>query len=321
MAVDIKINKIRDALIAAFSQIKDSVKLKEVQFALETTGIQGAVEILEGLQIEGIIDQHIIDDINTVILTGGQAMIESLPASATIAAIPFRYDMLYALTADRIRAYQTQLIQQISNNTRQAIMESLKADFMAGVNPKVTARNFKNTIGLTVQQERAVRNFERGLRELNPRVLERALRDKRYDRTILNAIMNKKPLTEVQIEQMVSRYRTRYVAYRAEVIARTESLRAISIGQYTSMVQAANEGYIDRERMRRFWVHTRGPRTRPTHRLIDGMNPEGVAIDEPFITPLGPLLYPRDPNGSAANTVQCRCRVRYKMLSLEEIYG
>jgi hypothetical protein len=39
------------------------------------------------------------------------------------------------------------------------------------------------------------------------------------------------------------------------------------------------------------------------------MNERGVGHAEPFASPLGPILYPGDPNALAANTIQCRCAV------------
>jgi hypothetical protein len=70
---------------------------------------------------------------------------------------------------------------------------------------------------------------------------------------------------------------------------------------------------VDTGRLRRFWVKTNDSRTRDAHRAVPDMNPEGVGMDEPYRTPLGPLMFPRDPNGSGANTIQCRCAERYAL--------
>jgi hypothetical protein len=69
---------------------------------------------------------------------------------------------------------------------------------------------------------------------------------------------------------------------------------------------------VDASRVKRFWVYTHDKRTRMSHREIPGMNPEGVDMDGGmYQTPLGPLQYPRDPNGIGSNTIQCRCAERF----------
>ncbi|MEK6323606.1 MAG: phage minor head protein [Acidobacteriota bacterium] len=104
------------------------------------------------------------------------------------------------------------------------------------------------------------------------------------------------------------------IAARAETIVRTEVLRVQAIATQARMME-------DRDRMRRIgydlqkqWLTADDERVRISHRLINGQVRE---IDKPFDVPIGivgliagsteELLYPRDPKGSAANTVNCRC--------------
>ena len=54
---------------------------------------------------------------------------------------------------------------------------------------------------------------------------------------------------------MVERYRERYVKYRAEVIGRTEALRAVHAGNYEGYLQAIDEGAINREELQRTVDH------------------------------------------------------------------
>jgi hypothetical protein len=305
--------RIASALLSAFAEIKDTVKITELTTLINQGGITAAYNYLNELQIEGIIEKHFVDDLNSAIVDSGRMTVSAIPSGATT-GVPFRYNILNPATAEYIRTYELNLIQRIGANTREGIRQAIQADAIAGVNPISTARTFRDTIGLTPNQEQAVANFKTGLEDLDRRVLDRRLRDKRFDPTIRTAIENGTPLRRDQIEKMVARYRERFVQYRATTIARTEAMRATSIGSYTSIVQAAAEGSIDGERLRRFWVYSRGPRTRPAHRAIPSLNPGGVEIDQPFVTPLGPLMFPRDPNGTAENTINCRCTVVYKLL-------
>ncbi len=309
--------KIRNALLAAFAELKDSISIGKLTTAIESFGIAGGYQFLSDMQIEGVISKHLVDNLNNAIVESGRFTIGIIPNAAKTDA-PFRYNILLPITANEITRYELNLIQGIGANTREAIRNALQADSIAGTNPITTARRFRATLGLTSKQELAVRNYRNNLENLNRDSLNRNLRDKRFDRSVLTAIETDTPLTKTQINRFTERYRQRSIKYRSEVIARTESLRAVSLGEYTSLQQAVNEGFIDRDKVKRFWVFTKDGKTRNAHRLIPQLNPDGVFIDQPFTTPLGPLRFPRDPSGSASNTIQCRCRVVYKLIKEDE---
>lgn len=305
--------KIRDGLLAAFTELKGDINMSALERALRTRGIQGAYQVLADLQIEGVVEKHIVDDLNNAIAESGRFTIGAIPKSA-ITSVPFRYNIINPATAESITRYEFNLIRMIGANTREAIRNSLEADQITGVNPRRTAVNFRSTLGLTPKQELAVRNYRNNLENLDRDALNRQLRDRRFDRSVIRAIDSDTPLKRSQIDRFTDRYRERFIKYRSEVIARTESLRATSVGEYTGLIQGVNEGSIDRDKVRRFWIFTKDSRTRSSHRMIPLLNPDGVAIDQPFTTPLGPLRFPRDPEGSAANTIQCRCRVSYRIV-------
>lgn len=305
--------KIAASLLRAFDAIKKEVSIATLETTMTSGGIPAVVHLLSTLNIESIIEKEIIDDINGAILESGRQTIKVVPSGSLTDAV-FYYNILNPVTSDFIRSYQLSLIQKIGSNTREAIRNSIEADYLAGNNPRSTARIFKDTIGLTPTQELAVRNYKKGLEELDPNILNRKLRDKRFDSTVKRAVSTKNNLTPAQIDNMVDKYRQRYLTFRATTIARTESLRAVSIGEYTSVIQAVNNGSVDATNVRRFWIYTDDKRTRNEHRQIPGLNPNGVLVDQPFVTPYGPLLFPRDPSGSAANTIQCRCTVVYRII-------
>ena len=88
---------------------------------------------------------------------------------------------------------------------------------------------------------------------------------------------------------------------RAGVIARTETHAASSFANE----EAAKETGLD---LQKEWIAAMGERTRNDHADADGQT---VARDEPFIVGGEQLKYPGDPNGSAANVINCRCVVAY----------
>ena len=206
-------------------------------------------------------------------------------------------------------------IREIDQTTRDTIRQVLQSGLTAGDDPFAIARRIRGSIGLTQRQEAAVNNYERMLRALDPEVLDRKLRDRRSDASVARAINNDKALTDAQVRSLVDRYRDRYVKYRSNVIARTESIRAVQGAQWELFQDMINKGQIDARQIRRTWIHTGDAHVRNAHLQIPSMNPKGVGQNETFASPLGPILYPGDPSALAANTIQCRCAVFARIIS------
>ena len=302
---------IRDALIKAWNELRTQESRAAIVRALNEGGIEGVLRLFE--TIEPKLAAHLSPVIDQALGTGAALPVQMLPA-AGILNPDITISLYNANTVGFLEQYKLNLIQQIGSNTRDAIRNSLMQDALDGINPVSTARNFRNTIGLTAKQEQAVRNYRSYLEQLDKSALERKLRDKRFDRTIERAILEENPLSKEQIEKMTNRYRERYIKYRSETIARTEALRATSIGNRMALDQMISNADVDVENIRRFW-HTSGDeRVRSNHRIIPELNSKGIRLDEYYDTPLGPLKYPRDPNGNSANTIQCRCVETYRYI-------
>jgi hypothetical protein len=206
-------------------------------------------------------------------------------------------------------------IREIDQTTRDTIRQVLQSGTTAGDDPFAIARRIRGSIGLTRRQEAAVSNYERMLRALDPEALDRKLRDRRSDASVGRAIRNDKALTDAQVRSLVDRYRDRYVKYRANVIARTESIRAVQGAQWELFQDMINKGQIDARQVRRTWINTGDGHVRNSHVQIPSLNPRGVGQAETFTSPLGPILYPGDPSAVAANTIQCRCAVFARIIS------
>jgi hypothetical protein len=100
------------------------------------------------------------------------------------------------------------------------------------------------------------------------------------------------------------------VEARATVIARTEINRAANTGHSIAAKELPYE--VDKK-----WIAAHDHRTRESHRIIDAHQ---VGENDFFNVPVfkgkiqigtEEMLYPGDPNASAGNTINCRCRVIY----------
>lgn len=302
--------RIRKALLRAFDALR--LPTAAIQGALETGGLEGVMSLFGGM--EDVVRREAAAELRAAIRESGRMTIGLMPAQAVLNA-DFAFDTLNPATVDFIRNYELNLIRQVSEGTRGAIRNKLRRDIIAGVNPRRTASAVRGTIGLTAKQELAIENYRRALEELDPRALDRKLRDGRFDGSVRRAVESGRPLSQDQVERMVARYRERFIRHRAATVSRTESMRAVTVGQQSAVRQMLASKAVDETRVRRFWVTTHDNRTRDSHLAVPDMNPDGVAFGESYATPLGPLAFPRDPNGTGSNTVNCRCTERFALAS------
>jgi len=87
------------------------------------------------------------------------------------------------------------------------------------------------------------------------------------------------------------------IGSRAMMIARTETLTAVSLGQAAAMADAAK---LVPDLMK-MWVTADDDRVRDSHEMLHG---DVIAHDDEFANG---LQFPRDPSGPPEEVLQCRC--------------
>ena len=242
-----------------------------------------------------------------------------------------------------VQQYPLRLIREVDDATRAGIRQHLLDGLKAGENPRTVATSVKGVIGLTKTQEKAVSNFRKEIETIHLKsdpkaggmnlggsisrapggaqtyevdgngnpvdgITQRRLRDYRYDRTLARAITDGKPLEPEQVDKMVEAYRQKYLKYRAETIARTESLRALNIGSHAAYMAIAETSPELAGMLKRQWVLARDERTCKRCKGVVRLNPGGVGLDEPFRTTTGTIMHPPE-------HPSCRCVVTVSSLS------
>lgn len=208
-------------------------------------------------------------------------------------------------------------IKRINNESRDAVRAVVERSVNEGRNPRSVITDLAGSvhadgsrsggiIGLTERQATAVMNFRKALEGRSMEALSRQLRDRRYDAAMRdNAVRTSdgkinpdhKPLSEEKINMLVRRYEGRMLAYRAEVIARTESLRIQGEAQLLSWNDAVNRGAVSIGQMTKTWFTARDEKVRPAHAAMHGVV---VGLNDYFMAEdTGPILMPSAPN--------CRC--------------
>lgn len=198
------------------------------------------------------------------------------------------------------------LITAIQSQQLGIVREHLGSALRDGIEPARLGRMLRSTTGLSPRQARALENYERGLYEkfrtgstsIPLRGAGRPLADQRYSVSRLD---------EQKIQTLVDRYRERLVNYRAEMIARTETMRSANAGAYAEWMAAGRSGLLDLTTARRIWIVTPDDRTCDDCMMLSGQTVgmteaftlQGYAVDG---TPLDPVTSEMPPIHPS-----CRC--------------
>lgn len=311
--------RIREAFGQSIEELRQQFSLNEIADMIEQSGLPGIEGLLTAETARQAM-QPVGQAYQDGLIEAGRERGEQISGNVRgpNGVIRFTFDPGHPETADRLREGRLRLIRETSDDQEQVVRNAVADSLERGENPRTAARAFRDSIGLTERQQRAVQNFRRMLEQGEHGALDRELRDRRFDPTVRRAVEGETTLSREQIDRMTERYRERMIRHRSEVIARTESLRALQEGREAARQQMIDDGQLDPEQVRRFWINARDARVRENHRIIPQTNSEGVGANEAFDAPLGPLRFPRDPRGLPEQTIQCRCAVAERIVDVEE---
>ncbi len=231
----------------------------------------------------------------------------------SVGEIIIDFDQTNDFAVAAMKQNRLRLIQGFTHQQREATREALLEGMRRGANPIEQARNFRDSVGLTANQVRAVNNYRRALEEGDSGALARQLRDRRFDPTVRRSLESGTPLSKQQVDKMVERYRQRYITYRANMIARTEALRSVHEGADAEFRQAIENGQIDPNNMTQEWNTARDERVRGSHRT---MHNQTVQLGEQFTSGNGRKTKYPGGFGVASEDIHCRCTVGTRMTSL-----
>jgi hypothetical protein len=246
-------------------------------------------------------------------VNAGQVTARWLDKQLRPAAVAKKLPVFDPLDSEAMRAAERnrlELIREIEAEQRMLVRDILMEGARTGANPRVVAREIRETIGLTEYQRGIVENYRRQLESgAYAQALERELSSGVSDRAIAAALRDTRALTPAQIDTAVERYRANMVTARAETIARTEGLRIAHQGSEELYRQAVERGDLEASQIERTWNHSPGAKNskneRVFHRVMHG---QVRGFGERFESGLGgQLRYPGDPEASGEETISCRC--------------
>ena len=258
--------RVRRAFEQAINSIRDEISEAEIAALIERGDIDGIMARITPQLLEDNF-QVVAAAISQAVLAGGEVAAALQPAVIGVngQTVNFVFNATNPRLASFAQRATAQRIREISEDVRGVMRGVIQRGTLVGDNPRTTARAVRESLGLTAKQELAVRNYRAALETNSSSALQRALRDRRFDPTVRRAIEQGVQLSDDQINRMVERYRARYVKYRSEVIARTESIRAVQGAQHELFQSYIDDGRIAPQQVRRFWHYTQDERTRAEH--------------------------------------------------------
>jgi hypothetical protein len=307
--------RVREAFADFVRDARSPKVVAEVSRFLQAGDVEGALRILDSYvtRMGGVIPRIFTE----------AAAAEIAAVAPLIARLNPRVAISFSPTdpaaADLMRRASLEFIAEFTQKQRESVRAAVIEAMLEGKGPAATARAFRDSIGLTATQNRAVANYRRLLEAGSREALDRELRDKRFDPTVRRAADGDGPIPAAKIDTMVERYRERYLRERSETIAITEGTRVTSEARDEAFRQAAEQSGLDLSLVDEIWNSTRDQRTRDTHRAMNRqVRPFGVAFDSPSGAQ---LRFPGDPQAPAAEVIRCRCHKTRRIRQAGEPFG
>lgn len=310
--------RIREAFAEFVRDAKSPRVIAEVTSFLEAGDTEGALRILDSYTARmGAVIPRVFNDAAVAEAAALAPLLLKLNPRVAVG-----FDPTDPAAADLMRRATLEFIVEFSGKQREAVREAVVNSMLAGKGVSATARAFRDSIGLTVHQMRAVDSYRTLLENGSVQALSRQLRDRRFEpskKTLSAKREYVRSRTPAQIDTMVDRYRERMLRSRSETIAATEGTAVTSAARDEAFRQAAEASGLDLNLVDEIWNSTRDRRTRDTHRAMNRqVRPYGV----PFDSPSGAKLrYPGDPQAPAAEVIACRCHKTRRIRQVGEPFG
>jgi hypothetical protein len=318
--------EVRQAFLKSIERIKSRVVLKLVIERLQKNDLYG---VIEALNLERAAFTELENAIAQAYGAGGTTMADYLPAlyGPNGARLVVIFDVRNLAAETWLRDHSSNLITSILEDQRTSIRSILELGMSRGQNPRTIAldivgriglssRREGGIIGLTNQQTQYVINAKTELlsgdEALMRNYLDRTLRDKRFDGTVLKAIKNGETLDSATVDKLTGRYADSLLRLRGETIGRTEALGSLNSSKHQAFLQGLGKTDYPVEAVTKIWRSAGDKRVRHSHQDLNGQ--EVVGIDTAFQSLTGALLkYPHDTSlgAGAKDVIACRCEVEY----------
>ncbi len=297
---------IKKEFLLYLNTLKSEGSLREFRQLLEAGNLTDAAKFADENVLSFV---SVLPNIFTFIgVAEAKAIDQALPVKLKQkVTVPIKFDP----TLERAMRVMLDLRNSMANDFRvdqqEALSHIISTSYGAGASIKQSLDHFKRHIGLSVAQLRSLDNYAKLISTNSIDALNRALRDRRFDRTIINAASRNVILSSAMQQRMLDRYRERLLQNRVNVIAKTSALSVLNLARHEALQQAFETTGLDESSVSRRWNTSMDGLARDSHR---SMHRQVRGLNEPFVSGSGELLmFPGDPSAPATERLNCRCSV------------
>lgn len=255
-------------IVRAFMQLRNEIDYGALMAAFDSGNIEAAMRLLDEATVAASLEDSVQVLRQAVVLAGEAAAAEL--ASYLGTAIAFTLTNPNAV--EFLELFGADMVTNVTEETRDAIREALRQAYADGRSPRDAAKMVEESIGLT----------KRDIKQRNRLIAD-----------MLDA-----GATQAEVDEFIGKWTEAKIRYRAQVIVNNELVEAGNAGQEMLWDQAAADGLIDPNAVKRQWVVTPDDRL---CRLCSPMAGQQTGLYEPWQTALGPVNTPNQIH------VRCRC--------------
>ena len=254
-------------------------------------------------------------------------------------AATIRFDMTNPRAEARIANAAAEMVQQVEDDTRRAVRETILSGYEQGRGPRDIAtdlagrvdggRRQGGVIGLDSGRAHRLAAVSRGM-ETAEGVQDLVIVGKdgklslRYkvnaatEKAILAAYRKGTAVPTAARLKHLDQFRNALLKSRGDTIARTETAQAVAAGRAEEWEQVLEKLGRSPDDVIKTWQRGSGGKDpRPHHQAANGMQVRG--LNTPFVLGNGAVLnYPHDPSASGRETINCTCAATYRLAIRKE---
>ncbi len=310
----------------AMQNLRDGVDFAALVRALEVGDIEAALAAMD-------LSPADLQRFEMTVASAYQAAGAVAAASIPQIAPRLKFNMRMPGAEMFLRDFAAEKVTRTISEQREMIRDALGENIRRGQNPRaaaleitgridpLTKRRTGGIIGLSAPQEATMRTIRAGLASGDPATLRHYLSLKRRDgrsvRVVLRALKESKPLAKADADLLLERLSNSYLKLRGEVVARTETLGAVSAARHEALAQGMAGSGLDEAVLVRTWRSAHDSRVRHSHSAM--LVREVRGLETPFVTGNGHRMrFPGDRRfgAPASDVIQCRCVVTSRLKPL-----
>lgn len=320
------------AFLTAISDIHGNLDWQALNVALQQGNIDAAVS---AMRIESGAFLSMWQAADAAYIAGATETVATLGISGVPASTGIRFDMTNPRAEAYLATASSQMVQQVTEDTQQAIREAIQRGYTAGRGPRDIAtdvagrveggRRTGGVVGLDAQRAYRLDMITQGMKTpegVRDLVIVhhdgtlglRYKTNKATEARILAAYRKGEAVPLAGQRTSVDQFRNALLKHRADTIAQLETAQAVMAGRAEEWRQVCEKLGRSENDVQKTWQHgSGGTDPRPHHVQMNNQSVRG--LDTPFVFSNGASFsYAHAPDAPISETARCTCSTNWRLL-------